>query len=931
MTSYKTPTNEQVAEAISLLGSPQHRTYFFSRLDNPRWIGPLRSHDFFLHPPALKQLESGFQAASWPEGEYLARMAGKVPHEVADVLTDLRSDNPFVNAEILNAAVDMPAEQAIRLVPAVCDGIASGGFWLHSRKPAEFCATLASAGWPAESMKLAKSLFSRTLVDELRNHGSRDVFWLKEGLDIVVPELAVVASTEFVRLLCELLASAIQSKQREGEGTRSDYSHVWRPAIQEHDENSAFDLRATLVGHLRNAFELAIRRRSLSLDDSVLILAEYHSLVFQRIRVHLIGEFADANHALAREVTMSRSMFDNFRFRNEYAMVVGKRFGDLTSEDSATWFQWVKDGPENDSGSVSKDRLEYWQYEKLHLVRDYIEGDRRTFYESMLKQHGPPPMANMNFRSDPVQWGEESPVSAQELASWSFASVLEYLTTWRPESQRRWEVTIDGLAKEFAKYIETDPVELSTLAPLMQGMKPIFVRHFIRQLRDSLSQFAQIDVVAVLDLCKWVLEQPLKKSETSVGDDDDHDWQWTRDEVSEFIQVVTKLRDSESPRYKMAELRVPVWQLLEALCRDTPQSYICDDVSKSDPRTRDFLTHAINSPRGKAVEAAFDYARWVAAQLDSTGISFVEMPEFRGMLEWQMLADNRSFEAFAIIGSRIPTIYTIDKPWLAENADRLFALEGIDATPIAPHGWATWNTFVAWVQPHSEYFELFKKQFEFAASQAAHVTLPHDGTLQPMERLGEHLMLLYGWGHLTLQDSEGILAKFLSDAVGQIRRHAIAFVGSSLRRTESPPTSIVERFRTLWDHYWAVSGRKDAAEAPDAWLFGTWVECDQFEAGWVFAQLEQLVEVAPVPQPDHDVAEWLARNASLQPLSAARILDRMVRGDREGWHIHSWIESAQSILRTAIEASGDAERVARDLVNFLGRRGFHEFGNLLRP
>ena len=55
----------------------------------------------------------------------------------------------------------------------------------------------------------------------------------------------------------------------------------------------------------------------------------------------------------------------------------------------------------------------------------------------------------------------------------------------------------------------------------------------------------------------------------------------------------------------------------------------------------------------------------------------------------------------------------------------------------------------------------------------------------------------------------------------------------------------------------------------------------------------------------------------------------MVRGDREGWRIHMWLDAAKQTLETAMRAGGDARTQAEQVVNYLGRRGHTGFGELL--
>jgi hypothetical protein len=198
-----------------------------------------------------------------------------------------------------------------------------------------------------------------------------------------------------------------------------------------------------------------------------------------------------------------------------------------------------------------------------------------------------------------------------------------------------------------------------------------------------------------------------------------------------------------------------------------------------------------------------------------------------------------------------------------------------------------------------------------------------------MNHLGQHLMLLYGRGQLGFDDDEGLLRTFLATGNADVRRHALGFVGQTLEQSESVPQAILDRFMSLWDLYWPSVGRKDAEQAPDAWLFGTWFISEAFPTDWALSRLEDFVQVVGVAAPGHEVAVQLAKLTPSDPARSVRILDHMVRKDREGWKFYGWRDSASQILSLAIAAGGEARDIAVRLIDHLGRRGYVELGALL--
>jgi len=114
----------QADRAISLLARAEHNRYFFDKLDDPRWIGPLAEKGFFRHPPPLITVQVGqyVQIPRWPESQLLARIARSASeHEqeqiVAIACVIPETENTSVHLDLAEIALSVPPELAVRFVP----------------------------------------------------------------------------------------------------------------------------------------------------------------------------------------------------------------------------------------------------------------------------------------------------------------------------------------------------------------------------------------------------------------------------------------------------------------------------------------------------------------------------------------------------------------------------------------------------------------------------------------------------------------------------------------------------------------------------------------------------------------------------------------------------------------------------------------------
>jgi hypothetical protein len=940
MPSWKTPTAAQIEAALQRMRSPDFEAYFFARLENPMWIAPLAQRGIFSNPPRPIADDDGRTIYPiWPATRYLVRMASQAPNQVAAALDHIDVSNPHVAGDVVEASLAMPVEIASNMVPSIEKAARAGTLAFHLEEAASLCARLAEEGEAVAALNLAEALFHPLFDGHVEEVGRRDTYSYFKALNQVVGSLARNRTEPFLESLCRWLTAAVEAKEFVDRESGEDRSYLWRQAIEEHAQNTDSDLAGTLTSSLRQAFEIAVRDGAAPLGDALLILQSQPYLIFRRLRLHLINMFADQDPDLARRTILDSALFDDFRFKHEYAMLVGRRLDLLTADERAGWFGWVRAGPkeadlEDLEGEDRRRRADYWRFSRFHWVRAHLEGQDRAFYESMLDAHGEPELADLHMYTSAGAWGSVSPVTIEDLTNRSFAEVVDYLVSWRPEPGQFLGPDIDGLASTFEEYVAAAPEALSGQALMLKDCPAVYVRGFLNQVSLAVKAGKAVELSPVLALSRWVLSRPLEESTSSSGRRDpmvDKDWQWTRDQISGLIKVICEARSDDRPQHEMDGLRPELWELLSVLYTDPGDSYIVNQQEPEDPRVKDYLTRGINSPRGKAVEACLSYARWVADHVkrevdghETVPGGFTSMPEVEEMLVWQLEPENRTFEALAVIGLHLGLLFWIDRDWLAKNADRIFDLRGLGESVPRPHGWAAWNSFLVWVRPHIEFYRIFGEQFGYAVEQSATIQTDQsrDG---PMEHLGEHLLVLYARGQLSLQE-DSIVLDFITKTSSSVRRHGMGFLGRILWREEDLPPEMVERLVALWEHYWAGPGRGDAREEPGAWLFGVWFASRHLPERWAIEQLEAFLEVVPVPEPDHAVTERLAEIASVDVPGAVRIIDKMIHGDRQGWQIHSWRDSARKVLGLGLEAGGDARRLAEGTLDYLGRRGYPDFG-----
>ena len=84
-----TPSKQDRKNAINLLPHTDVALRVFLDELPVGWLGALRERGFFAEPPRAERTETSIRFPAWVAGEYLARIAGDVPDQVAAILEEV--------------------------------------------------------------------------------------------------------------------------------------------------------------------------------------------------------------------------------------------------------------------------------------------------------------------------------------------------------------------------------------------------------------------------------------------------------------------------------------------------------------------------------------------------------------------------------------------------------------------------------------------------------------------------------------------------------------------------------------------------------------------------------------------------------------------------------------------------------------------------
>lgn len=953
MKSWSKPTHEQVDAAISRLIHVGQIRYFFDRLENPNWVKPLWQKGFFRNPPPSVpgERENTIAFPIWPESKFLARMAEHVPDLICEIIKKMPStENARVLEDFMDASLAMPVPISMQLLPKIRTWHENPYHFLFYEKLAELIASFAEAGQTKPALDLAKMLFAITLSPSKKSKlsdGSEiemgrglvarmDSWHYEQALKKCIPSLTSVAGIDTLRLLCSLTEDTI--RPRDSRLKRDDYSTMWRPAVEDHEQNAGHTLKDTLIDAVRDTAIRIVSKNPKILDQVLKTLEQRPYTIFSRIALHVLAEIEVTEPKAIAQRLLSRELFDSSRHRHEYAHLLRVKFESLNETGQSLIVKWIEDGPDISSFQESMRDSEgrpptegevqrysnLWKRDRVSWFLENAPQHLRAIYDHVVATEGEPEHAD--FSSFQTSWvGPISPKTDEELRQYEFDELIEYLRNWRPTNE--WQApSREGLTRILETLVAEKYKEFSEKADRLKELPAIYLRAVISGLTSATSEDPTLNWAITFELCDWILAQQDEADSTAVDDENVQLWQSVRQAVARLLEK--GFIENRIP----LELREQVWVLIKLLTDDPDPTlehetrYVGDNFAPWDM--------ALNTVRGVAFHALIQYGLWCLRASkggdEGEALAFSGTPEVTEVLERHLdTSVDPSSAIRSVYGQFFPWIMLLDHEWAKANVGRIFP----SAKAAAPFWNAGWGGYVLFVPPFDDVLDVLVDQYVFAIELLTEVEKQHRRDRES-ERLSGHLMTYYWRGKLDSDGGKALLERFWQKAPPETRSAALRFIGISLKNTKHDlPEEIRRRLITLWESRMRAIIEADEKDRSPVELgeFGWWFASGALPDDWALDQLSQVLSLTTSVERERDTLTNLVSLFGAYPHKTAEIFEKLVNGTEKTWGLSLIREGVREMLRRMLEHEDRMiVEKARDLVNWLGARGHLEFRDLLK-
>jgi|GEM_PF-5892011 len=961
------PTETDAVRLRSLLLLPVQREHFFSKVTSPGWLFHLEALDAFnrlpRNPPAERWSELA-RWASWPEGQYLERIASERPDDVQRIVlgAPAESDNPLVWRRIVLTAMALPGTHAAAIAKELTRRAASFPVITIGSDALDLATRLLGVQ-SAEGMNLLTALLTLKRATGIEQVGlSEQSVWRTERepffdriagyvvdklMERAGPAALAYDPLTFARRLRPRVRQAIELAVPEG--SEPSTSKGWCRDFSGDDNERG--VRATLLRLLAQALVHAVRAGHAREAEEVLRqMTEERHEAFTRATWYVLAEVGDQLPTLRSAAFADDRLLDVWWGSREAAHILRRQLSGAPIADQLVLRHAFDRGPSpselaaalrwrevNEPSELDVElEVKNWQRTKLRwfrgdippvlaplAIRLHVFGVVPTFEEQEL--------AEDHSTSTIGGWvAPRTPVAAQSWSTWDLEQRHVYLRDWRLQEHSPFTDERSGLVQLVKQWAESEHQEALAF------------------LHKYNSQIPRRVVVAIIEGFRVAIEGgktvPLTFVDVSIRiittppDDGAEDARWGYQEADGLRGLLMLIKASADADRVSAYEIAPLFNALRSAAREPVLRQQTDVVLQETGFTRAQM-NGWNALGGEFVQAVVSLGLHLFRTRPEAerGTPF-EQHEHGVLVKQQLIplldqiVDAEGICGVAVrhqVGQYLPQLRLLNADWVEARVVPRFAagIADPDADPI-------WPAYLVWSGLYDDLYRQWAVWYTQAAAMMPIALAAETSEHKPFEHLVLHLTIAYLRGLADLGDEgSGVMvaykrapASLLSHLYWRLQRD---FDDS----TDPPPAQILARLEHLlrWRvvELEAMTSEEERAKEAAALMW--------FVASRHVAPANALalgVKVVPWIIDDDTMLRlaWDRADHFVQEdaSSALRLTTELLLAHARGTYRHVPEEIARKTCAKLRDLVDDAEwRALLEVVSDLARHGWSEVRSIL--
>ena len=692
-------TNELSAKQQSALqrviDDPVLQPWLFKKVDKIIWFDAFLEKGLLspeLNPKPVETKDNTFQVPSWPITEYLVASSLKFKEnndlETAEnYLALLKKVTQYaIENDYSNYRTWWQFSKVLRKLPLAIvstDDLSCVRYWLEDRfdqhlvgkEISEWIVELVShndehsknlalylldALFTIKSVEGSYSNNKQEAVLQLDNYQANE--FVKKSSDTFGKQLGLPAVELFEKKFTEVLEINGNDK----------WSNLWRNAIEEHKQNSRYDdanhialklFRDSLLGYFETHRTEESKTKLINILNS-----DYETIT--RIGIYVAGEYFEDLDEATIDLIVSTSHF-NDKFRHELWHFLNKNFAQLSKAQQISVIESISNLEASDeTGAILDKPTAYKQSNWYYSIIDVNELAKTNYQKCIAISGVEPDHPDFSCYTSASVAVNESPLTVTELAVMleDPAKFVQFLNDYDYVGRFN-EPGIEGLVETFGALVMLDGCAVLNNLEYFIDLKPYYLNEIFSSYSKLWTGKKQRDWHSLWPKLIGFSHTLFQENSFWQSPDNNESGPFIGDKnwvVSSYCRLVESGCEKDERSFDLS---------LSGTVKDTLELILNRQSGSDFKNDSDAVSIAINSPRGRCLEAYFKLALYQCRNVENGSEEFQNIwltyePVFSN--ELNRPAAESEYEFITLVSMYIRNFLYLSSRWTSKNLEKIF-------------------------------------------------------------------------------------------------------------------------------------------------------------------------------------------------------------------------------------------------------------------
>ncbi|MBW6498933.1 MAG: hypothetical protein K0B09_11120 [Bacteroidales bacterium] len=282
-----------------------------------------------------------------------------------------------------------------------------------------------------------------------------------------------------------------QLKNILNELSNDSWSAIWQPAIENHEQNKhKNDAENLLICAYRNALDGFMASKPVEAKEHIKVMMECEYQTIRRLAIYTIDKYYPLCSDFIDELLKEEYFGSNYR--HELWHLLNRNYQNFSVEQKQKVLEIISNiDKTDDDGNAHEAATFYHQAIWLSAIKDHGKEETKLYNDNVGMAKAVPEHPDFSSYISVGWGGRKSPVSVEELQSYTIEEVVDFLASFQDSGGLR-EPGIEGLSRGFKQTVKTDPLKFYSQLHKFIDLDFAYIYSIIEAYRDLWSDKNQL-------------------------------------------------------------------------------------------------------------------------------------------------------------------------------------------------------------------------------------------------------------------------------------------------------------------------------------------------------------------------------------------------------------------------------------------------------